>query len=239
MNVGCPSPRVQSGRFGACLMAEPRLVAACVVAMQDRVDIPVTVKCRIGIDGMDSYEQLADFIDTLVQAGCASVIVHARKAWLQGLNPKQNRQIPPLNYERVFQLKRDFPELEIILNGGITDLADATEHLQHIDGVMLGREAYHNPYLLAAVDRRFYAGTEPPLSREAVVEAMVPYLDQHAAQGVRLTHMTRHLMGLYFGRPAARIWRRYLGEHARVSDQRGHVLTDALAAMAQATTHAA
>ncbi len=239
MNVGCPSQRVQDGRFGACLMTEPERVAQCIAAMQAQVSIPVTVKCRIGVDHMDSYEELAQFIATIAQAKCNSVIVHARKAYLKGLNPKQNRNIPPLDYDRVYRLKNDFNDLEVIINGGITTLDDSSRHLHYVDGVMLGREAYHNPYLLKDVDALYYGHQETPRSREDVVEAMIPYLDQHAADGVRLSNMTRHLMGLYLGQPAARVWRRYLGEHARDNPQGGKVLSHALTAMSTAITHAA
>ena len=239
INVGCPSARVQSGRFGACLMHEPQRVAECLATMQARVRVPVTVKCRIGVDDRDHYEELTEFIDSISQAGCNSVIVHARKALLKGLNPKQNRQQPPLRHDWVYRLKRDFPELEIILNGGINHLDEAMQHLRQVDGVMLGREAYHNPYLLAGVDNRFYGGTKPPLSRAAVVEAMIPYLDRQAAAGIQLTHMTRHLMGLYLGQPSARIWRRYLGENARSAGQGGSLLSEALAAMRETANHAA
>ncbi len=239
MNVGCPSARVQSGRFGACLMAEPERVGDCITAMRARVKIPVTVKCRTGVNDQDSYPGLAGFIQSIAQAGCKSVIVHARKALLQGLSPKQNRDIPPLHYDRVYRLKQDYPELEIIINGGIQCLEQAREHLQQVDGVMIGRAAYNNPYLLAHVDRLLYASPEPAVSRKAVAEAMIPYLDRQIAAGVSLSHMTRHLMGLYLGRPAARIWRRHLGEQARIHPQRGAIVSDALTAMAAATAHAA
>lgn len=214
LNVGCPSNRVQSGRFGACLMAEPLLVAECVAAMKAAVKIPVTVKTRIGIDDRDAYEHLQRFIDANAGAGCDVFIIHARKAWLQGLSPRENREIPPLHYDVVYRLKADFPELTIVINGGITDLQQVEGHLAQVDGVMLGRAAYHNPYLLAEVDRRFFGATRPPLSRHQVIEALLPYVAQQLAQGVHLSAITRHVLGLFQGLPGARAWRRHLSEHA-------------------------
>lgn len=213
LNVGCPSDRVQSGRFGACLMAEPALVADCVAAMRAAVDIPVTVKTRIGIDERDSYAELAEFVDRIAAAGCRTVIVHARKAWLQGLSPRQNREIPPLGYPRVYRLKRDFPQLSIIINGGIVDLEAVEGHLAHVNGVMLGRAAYQNPYLLAEVDRRLFGGPPPP-ERRTVVEELLPYIERQLAHGVRLQAVVRHVLGLYQGQPGARHWRRHLSENA-------------------------
>jgi tRNA-dihydrouridine synthase A len=214
LNVGCPSERVQNGRFGACLMAEPALVAECVSAMKHAVSIPVTVKSRIGVDDKDSYEELCVFVSTIAKAGCETFIVHARKAWLSGLSPKENREVPPLRYDVVYQLKTDFPQLEIILNGGITSLDHADEVLQHIDGVMMGREAYHNPYLLAEVDRRFFGvQTEPP-SREAILELLIPYVQRQLKAGVRLNSVSRHILGLFHGMPGGRLWRRHLSENA-------------------------
>ncbi|NMD50839.1 tRNA dihydrouridine(20/20a) synthase DusA [Shewanella sp. DNRA4] len=214
LNVGCPSDRVQNGRFGACLMAEPELVAECVDAMKQVVDIPVTVKTRIGIDEQDSYEFLTHFIDTVMAKGCSEFIIHARKAWLQGLSPKENREIPPLDYERVYQLKRDYPTLNISINGGITSLEQAQTHLQHLDGVMVGREAYQNPYMLSQVDQLLCGSQKTVISREAVIEAMVPYIEAHLQAGGRLNHITRHMIGLFQGLPGARAWRRYLSENA-------------------------
>ena len=203
LNVGCPSDRVQEGRFGACLMAEPELVARCVAAMRRVVRVPVTVKCRIGIDDQDSEADLERFIWAVADAGCRTFIVHARKAWLQGLSPKENREVPPLDYARVYRLKEAHPELAIILNGGITELGDAESHLDHVDGVALGRAAYQNPYLLAEVDRRFFgAATETP-SRRAVIEALIPYAERHLAAGGRLNNIARHILGP-LPRPAAR-----------------------------------
>ncbi|WP_409420846.1 tRNA dihydrouridine(20/20a) synthase DusA [Pseudaeromonas sp. ZJS20] len=230
LNVGCPSDRVQNGRFGACLMGEAELVARCVAAMRAVVSIPVTVKTRIGIDDQDSYEFLCQFIETVAAAGCESFIVHARKAWLSGLSPKENREIPPLDYPRVYRLKQDFPQLTLAINGGISSLAQAQAHLQHLDGVMLGREAYQNPYLLAQVDRTLFGSTAPILSRHQVVEAMVPYIEAELVKGNQLAHVTRHMLGLYQGIPGARAWRRYLSEHAC---RRGAGIEVLLAARAQ------
>lgn len=214
LNVGCPSDRVQNGRFGACLMAEPELVAECVDAMKQVVDIPVTVKTRIGIDEQDSYGFLTHFIDTVMAKGCDEFIIHARKAWLQGLSPKENREIPPLDYGRVYRLKRDYPALNISINGGVTSLEQAQTHLQHVDGVMVGREAYQNPYMLAQVDQLLCGSTKAVMSREAVIEAMLPYIQAHLQAGGRLNHITRHMIGLFQGLPGARAWRRYLSENA-------------------------
>ncbi|WP_224054923.1 tRNA dihydrouridine(20/20a) synthase DusA [Celerinatantimonas diazotrophica] len=230
LNVGCPSDRVQNGRFGACLMAEPQLVADCVKAMQDSAAIPVTVKTRIGIDHQDSYLFLTDFIETVAtESQCQNFIVHARKAWLQGLSPKENREIPELDYERVYQLKRDYSHLNISINGGISNLTQALVHLEHVDGVMVGRAAYQNPYLLADVDRQIFADHgKLPVSREQVVEQMIPYIEAHLAQGGRLQHITRHMLGLYQGVPGARRWRRHLSENAHHTDAGVQVLVDAM-----------
>ncbi|MFM2480260.1 tRNA dihydrouridine(20/20a) synthase DusA [Celerinatantimonas sp. YJH-8] len=228
LNVGCPSDRVQNGRFGACLMAEAALVADCVKAMQDQVAIPMTVKTRIGIDEQDSYGFLTHFIETVALSGCQHFVVHARKAWLKGLSPKENREIPELNYARVYQLKQDYPHLNISLNGGITELEQIEQHLQHVDGVMLGRAAYHNPYLLASVDSLFFGVKQPIISREDVVLKMVDYVQAHLAEGGRLQQITRHMLGLFQGLPGARGWRRYLSEHAHRPDADVRVLLDAL-----------
>ena len=214
LNVGCPSDRVQSGRFGACLMAEPQLVADCVAAMRDSVSVPVTVKTRIGIDDRDDYEFLLRFVDTVAASGCTTFIVHARKAILSGLSPKQNREIPPLIYERVRQLKKDRSALKIVVNGGLRSCEDVEIHLQHVDGVMLGREAYHNPYLLTHLQQRFLPGSLPLPPREAIVMEMLPYIAARLDAGTRLHHITRHMLGLYSGRPGARRWRRCLSENA-------------------------
>lgn len=214
LNCGCPSDRVQSGMFGACLMANPRLVADCVKAMRDSCDIPVTVKHRIGIDHMESYRELQGFVEPVAEAGCSVFIVHARKAWLQGLSPKQNREIPPLNYAWVYQLKKDFPQLTIVLNGGIQTLAECQLHLQHVDGVMLGREAYQNPWMLADVDSLLFGMDKPADSREDVITALLPYTKQQIERGASLNHITRHILGLYQGVPGARKFRRHLSENA-------------------------
>lgn len=214
LNIGCPSDRVQEGRFGACLMAEPELVAACVTAMQKRVSIPVTVKCRIGIDDQDSESDFQRFIDTVAGAGCTIFVVHARKAWLKGLSPKENREVPPLDYPRIYRLKAARPELTIIINGGIATLDEAERHLEHVDGVMLGRAAYQDPYLLAEVDSRLFGESSPCGSRRDVLERLVPYAQQHVARGGRLNNVTRHILGLYHGQPRARQFRRHLSENA-------------------------
>ncbi len=214
INVGCPSDRVKSGAFGACLMAEPETVAACVAAMKAAVSIPVTVKTRIGIDDLDSYAHLLRFTDCVVEAGCDALIVHARKAWLQGLSPKENREIPPLDHERVHRLKRDRPDLEVIVNGGIHDLDAVEEHLRHVDGCMLGRAPYRDPWILAAADRRLWGDAREPDGRQAVVGHYLPYVRARLAEGVPLHCMTRHMSGLFQGCPGARAWRRTLSEGA-------------------------
>lgn len=231
LNVGCPSDRVQSGAFGACLMAEPQRVADGVAAMRDAVSIPVTVKHRIGIDARDSYPELVDFVGTVAEAGCEAFIVHARKAWLSGLSPKENRDVPPLRYGVVGQLKRDFPDQAFILNGGILDLDSAQQHLQTVDGVMLGRAAYHDPYLLADVDRRIFADPHPIPSRAEVVEAFIPYVEAQLAAGRRLNNLTRHILGLFQGVPGARHWRRYLSEHAHLKEAGVEILRAAIPAI--------
>lgn len=213
LNVGCPSDRVQSGRFGACLMAEPDLVAACVAAMRAAVSLPITVKTRIGVDDCDSYEALMEFVGRVADGGCRMFIVHARKAWLTGLSPKENRKIPPLRYDIVHRLKRDFPELVVILNGGLTNLEQVAEQLRRVDGVMIGRAAYENPYLLAEVDRRFF-GLTPPPSRHQIIRDLLPYVELQLWRGTPLHCVTRHLLGLFQGAPGARAWRRHLSEHA-------------------------
>ena len=214
LNVGCPSDRVQQARFGACLMAEPALVAHCIAAMQNAVGIPVTVKSRIGIDDQDDYVDLLRFVDSVASVGCSSFTVHARKAWLEGLSPKQNREIPPLNYERVYRLKAERPDLEIVINGGIRSLDEAEAHLARVDGVMIGRAAYQDPYLLAEADRRLFGEPGPAVSREAVVEAIIAYAQRETARGVPVKCITRHLLGLFNGVPGARAWRRSLSETA-------------------------
>jgi tRNA-dihydrouridine synthase A len=228
LNVGCPSDRVQEGRFGACLMAEPGLVAACVSAMRARVEIPVTVKCRIGIDDQDAEDDLQKFIETVAAAGCITFIVHARKAWLSGLSPKQNREVPPLDYARVYRLKASRPDLTIVLNGGIAGLDDAEQHLAYVDGVMLGRAAYQTPYLLANVDQRLFGSNESVVSRAEALELLTTYTSRHLESGGRLNNVVRHVLGLYHGQPRARTFRRHLSENA-VKDGAGiEVLIDAL-----------
>lgn len=214
LNVGCPSDRVQEGRFGACLMAEPRLVAECIAAMRGRVKIPVTVKCRIGIDDQDEERDFQNFIECVADAGCTTFIVHARKAWLKGLSPKENREIPPLDYGRVYRLKQARPDLEIVINGGIETLDACGEHLQHVDGVMLGRAAYQNPYVLSEVDRRYFGSDQPVVSRLDALEQMVPYVHDHIAAGGKLNNITRHILGLYHMQPRGRVFRRFLSEEA-------------------------
>lgn len=229
LNVGCPSDRVQNGRFGACLMAEPELVGDCVAAMQAVVKIPVTVKTRIGIDDRDSYEELSQFIQTVSNAGCETFIVHARKAWLNGLSPKENREIPPLRYDIVLQLKKDFPELEIVINGGITTLEQSNELLKSVDGVMIGREAYQNPYLLAAVDSVLFGDNSPIPSRQQIIYALLPYVQtQLQNKDVRLSSISRHILGLFHGEYGARLWRRYLSENACQEFANEQVILDAL-----------
>ncbi|RJG51677.1 tRNA dihydrouridine(20/20a) synthase DusA [Motilimonas pumila] len=228
LNVGCPSDRVQNGRFGACLMAEPELVADCVKAMRDACDIPVTVKTRIGIDDQDSYDFLTAFIDTVSNVGCDTFIVHARKAWLSGLSPKENREIPPLDYPRVYQLKQDYPHLTLAINGGIKTLAECEQHLAHLDGVMLGREVYSNPYLLAGVDQHLFGSNADIMTRAQVVEAMYPYIEKHLASGAKLSHVTRHMLGLFQGLPNGRAYRRHLSERAPKADATLDVVIAAL-----------
>ena len=237
LNCGCPSERVQRGAFGACLMAEPRLVADCVKAMRDAVSIDITVKHRIGINDTDSYQFMRDFVGEVAHAGCQTFIVHARNAILKGLSPKENREVPPLKYDYAYQLKRDFPGLEIILNGGIKTIADIDTHLPHVDGVMLGREAYHNPYLMAEFDARYYQDTAPVRSRRAVLEAMLPYvqnqLDLYGAKGLKLNSITRHLLGLTTGMAGARAFRQLLSDPKKLASGNPALLLEALALVEQ------
>lgn len=219
LNVGCPSNRVQSGRFGACLMAEPDLVADCVKAMQQEVDIPVTVKCRIGIDDQEDYPSLKHFIETVAAVGCDNFTIHARKAWLKGLSPKQNREIPPLKYDVVYRIKQDFPELSIIINGGIKTIAEMQQHLQHVDGVMLGREAYYNPMLFTTVDKTFFGCQQPLKARRDILQAYIPYMALEHAKGTPVSYLSRHLLGLFQGMPGAKQWRRLLSEGVRNHQQ--------------------
>ena len=210
LNCGCPSDRVQEANFGACLMANPERVAAGVAAMRAAVSLPVTVKCRIGIDDSEEYPFLKRFVETVAPAGCQTFVIHARKAWLSGLSPKENREIPPLQYATVYRLKRDFPELRIVINGGIKTLAEVQEHLRHVDGVMLGREAYENPWLLAGIDHSLFHAEEPAVSREQILRRLLPYIERKLAEGTPLSHMTRHILGLYRNQPGGRAFRRVL-----------------------------
>lgn len=230
INVGCPSDRVQSGQFGACLMARPGTVAECFAAMQRETDVPVTVKSRIGIDDQDGYEFLLAFVEPLVEAGCRKFIVHARTAILEGLSPKENRSVPPLNYERVYQLKRDFAELEIVVNGGLMTTGDVDRVLEHVDGAMIGRQAYHQPYFLAELEQHFNPDWQAPL-RADVVERMLPYIDRELGQGVALNSIARHMLGLFAAQPGARAWRRYISQHAHRDGAGSEVLVNALNAM--------
>ncbi len=240
LNVGCPSDRVQNGLFGACLMAQPLRVAECIAAMRAEVSIPVTVKTRIGIDEQDSYEFLCEFIDRVSNdGGCDTFIIHARKAWLSGLSPKENREIPPLDYARVYQLKRDYPELTITINGGIKTLDEAAAHLVYLDGVMVGREAYQNPGILARVDSTLFGQPDPMTDMASVVEAMLPYIEHELKQGAALGHITRHMLGLFQGIPGARQWRRYLSENAHRPDAGSEVLRQALKKVAADRTEPA
>lgn len=227
INVGCPSDRVKNGSFGACLMATPDVVAQCLTAMRKEVDIPVSVKCRIGIDDMDDDKGLSDFILPNAEAGCEHFIVHARKAWLQGLSPKQNRDIPPLNYERVYGLKQDNPDLFISINGGITDLEQAKEHLQHVDGVMMGREVYANPYILSEVDSAIYQRPTNAISREQVIQQMHEYVAQEYAKGTRVWHIARHMLGLFQSQAGGKIWRRYLSQNGTGGTNNPNLLLEA------------
>jgi tRNA-dihydrouridine synthase A len=233
LNCGCPSERVQKGAFGACLMAEPQLVADCVKAMRDAVSIDVTVKHRIGIDDVQSYDFVRDFVGKVADAGCTTFIVHARNAILKGLSPKENREIPPLKYDYAYQLKRDFPDFEIIINGGIKTEAEIDEHLQHLDGVMLGREAYHNPFVMASFDQRYYGDSSAPKTREQVLEAMIPYIQAQLAQygplGLKLNSITRHMLGIMTGLPGARAFRQTLSDSKKLALGDANLLLEAAA----------
>jgi tRNA-dihydrouridine synthase A len=227
LNVGCPSSRVSAGRFGACLMLEPQLVADCIAAMRNAVKIPVTVKCRIGVDEQEDYESLVNFIQLNASAGCETFIVHARKAWLNGLSPRENREIPPLKYGVVHRIKKKFPALNIIINGGFNDVAAIKQQLDFVDGVMIGRAAYSNPYILAEIEKEIF-GNNNVLSRREVAIAMMPYIREQLSQGIRLASITRHLFGLFLGQPGAAFWRRYLSENAYKSGVDENVLVDAM-----------
>ena len=231
LNVGCPSERVQSGSFGACLMREPALVAECVVAMREAVAhtrVEISVKCRLGVDDQDEDVALAQFVDAVHAGGCDVFVVHARKAWLKGLSPKENRDVPPLNYARVYRLKHEHPQLAVIINGGISALEATREHLCHVDGVMLGRTAYHEPYRLAQLEHALF-GTPLP-ERDDVIMRLRPYVEAHLARGDRLQHISRHILGLYQGLPGARAYRRVLSERAHRAEAGWEVIEQALAA---------
>ncbi|HMM13880.1 MAG TPA: tRNA dihydrouridine(20/20a) synthase DusA [Parvibaculum sp.] len=229
LNVGCPSDRVQSGRFGACLMREPMLVAECVASMRKAVSVPVTVKCRIGVDEQDPAEALPALARAVRDAGCETLIVHARKAWLEGLSPRENRDIPPLEYDRAYRLKRDMPDMRIVINGGIVSLDEVAAHLDHVDGAMLGRAAYQTPYVLADVDRRFYGADAPPRAPHEVLEAYLPYVEAELAKGTHLHAMSRHILGLFHGMPGARAFRRHISENAPRPGATAKVIRDAMA----------
>jgi tRNA-dihydrouridine synthase A len=238
LNCGCPSERVQRGAFGACLMAEPQLVADCVKAMRDAVEIDVTVKHRIGIDKNEDYGFVRDFVGTIADAGCTTFIVHARNAILKGLSPKENREIPPLKYDVAYQLKREFPDLEIIINGGIKTSDDVALHLAHVDGVMLGREAYHHPYVMADYDARFYGDAAPVKSRTEVLAAMLPYiaaqLAEYGDKGLKLNSITRHMLGIMTGLPGARAFRQLMSDPKRLAQADPALLLEAAARMQRA-----
>jgi tRNA-dihydrouridine synthase A len=234
LNCGCPSERVQRGAFGACLMAEPQLVADCVAAMRDAVDLPVTVKHRIGIDRGEDYGFVRDFVGTVARAGCEVFIVHARNAWLKGLSPKENREVPPLRYEMVHRLKRDFPAVTIVLNGGVTRVDEVTEQLQHVDGVMLGREPYHHPWGMTGWDAQFFGAAPPSAERDAIEAAMVAYMRRVVAGGEPWSHVSRHMLGLRNGLPGARRWRQVWSDHRLKNEDPRAVMALATAATAVA-----
>lgn len=227
INVGCPSDRVKNGSFGACLMSQPEVVSDCVKAMLDKVDIPVSVKCRIGIDDMDEYQDFEHFVKVVADAGCEHFIVHARKAWLQGLSPKENRDIPPLNYPRVYQLKEQHPNLKVSINGGVKTINESKQHLSLVDGVMMGREVYSNPYILAECERELFNNAST-LSRADIIQRMLPYIEQQVSDGARVWHVARHLLGLFQGQAGGRIWRRYLSQNGTKRDASASLLTEGL-----------
>jgi tRNA-dihydrouridine synthase A len=227
LNVGCPSSRVKSGAFGACLMLQPKLVAECVAAMRAVVAVPVTVKCRIGVDQQDDYAHLHAFISEVMQAGCQTFIIHARKAWLSGLSPKENREIPPLRYDVVHQVKKDFPQLTIILNGGLQTIAAIQEQLAYVDGVMIGRAAYANPYFLAEVQKTFFKQEITP-SRSDIIQQLIPYISLQRQNNVKLSAISRHILGLFMGQRGAAVWRRYISQHAHMAEAGGEVIERAL-----------
>lgn len=230
LNVGCPSDRVKSGKFGACLMYEPSLVARCIETMRSKVSIPVSVKCRLGIDDQDEHKDLKNFVQTVAGAGCEIFIIHARKAWLQGLNPKENRDVPPLNYPVVHRIKQEFSQLQIIINGGLKTLESAKLQLKHVDGAMIGREAYHNPYMLSAADSLIYGNENCVVpSRKAILEQYLPYIERQLRDGIHLTQISRHLLGLFQGVPGAKAWRRYISENAHKKGAGVEIIEQAMA----------
>lgn len=229
LNIGCPSPRVQNGNFGACLMTQPELVARAIEAMRQVVSIPVTVKHRIGVDECDRYEDMANFVRIVSEAGCINFTIHARKAWLQGLSPKENRNVPPLRYEDVYRLKQDFPQLFIEINGGITSVQQTKTHLQSVDGVMIGRAAYDRPYIFATVDKDIYGENEIPLTRHQIVNAMLPYIDYWMGKGTRLNSISRHMLQLFAEQPGTKAWKRYISKHACLPDADSLTISAALA----------
>ncbi|MFZ6752808.1 tRNA dihydrouridine(20/20a) synthase DusA [Undibacterium sp. Dicai25W] len=243
LNCGCPSERVQKGAFGACLMAEPQLVADCVKAMKDVVSIDVTVKHRIGINDVDSYEFMRDFVGQVAEAGSKTFIVHARNAILKGLSPRENREIPPLKYDYAYRLKKEFPELEIILNGGIKTTDEMTQHLQHVDGVMIGREAYHNPYFMASFDARFYGDDSPVKTREEILHAMIPYIHRqvelygNGGKGLRINSVIRHMLGLMMGMVGARAFRQTLSDSKKLALGNPNILIEAIERMQTITAY--
>lgn len=233
LNVGCPSDRVQNNMIGACLMGHADLVADCVSAMQAATEVEVTVKCRIGIDEQNPEETLPQFIETVAAAGCKSFTLHARKAWLEGLSPKQNREVPPLDYDLVYRMKQAYPELEIAINGGITTFDQMATHLEHVDGVMVGREAYQNPYLLAEVDQKIFGLDTPIISRHEALAKMLPYIEQQRSEGTYLGHITRHLLGIFQGCPGGRKFRRHISENAYKDSAGPEVLEQAMALVSE------
>lgn len=228
LNVGCPSDRVQNNMIGACLMGHPELVRDCLTEMASACDIPVTIKHRIGIDGLDSEEFLHKFVDVVQESGCRTFIIHARKAILEGLSPKENREIPPLIYERVYRLKEAYPNLEIIINGGIKTVAETIQHLKHVDGVMVGREAYQNPWLLSDIDHTIFASTPNQKSRHEIIRELYPYIEDELSKGQKLSYITRHILGLFHGQPGGKKFRRYLSENAHKPDSDTSTLETAL-----------
>ncbi len=228
LNVGCPSDRVQSGRFGACLMREPALVTDCLDAMNSAASLPVTVKCRLGVDEQDPRDVLFDFAGRIASVGIKTIIVHARKAWLEGLSPKENREVPPLDYAIVYDIKRAFPDLTVVINGGIEDAEACLSHLDHVDGVMLGRAAYQTPFTLAVVERALFSVPGPPPSRHEIVRSYLTYMERRISEGVPLKSMSRHILGVFHGVPGARAWRRHLSENCHLTDASADIVREAL-----------